>query len=76
LAIIVCILVALLVTKKVQSDPLDQNSSQQRNMQSNQKRSDVQNKAPKSQYSDRLSEIVPRDSRSQYGALSTQERGD
>lgn len=76
LAIIVCILVALLVTKKVQSDPLDQNSSQQRNMQSNQKRSDVQNKAPKSQYSDRLSEIVPRDSRSKYGALSTQERGD
>jgi hypothetical protein len=70
LAIIVCILVALLVSKKVRSS----SPNQQKN---NQQNNDVPNNAPpKSQYSDRLSDIVPREPRSQYDALSTQERGD
>jgi hypothetical protein len=76
LAIIVCMLVAVSVEQKMRSNNANkQNINQQ---QSNEVSiSEVSNKAPpKNQYADRLSDIVPRESRSQYGALSTQERGD
>lgn len=70
LVIVVCILVVVLVARKLRSN----NANKQNNNQ--QQSNEVSNKAPRNQYSDRLSDIVPREPRSQYGALSTQERGD
>jgi hypothetical protein len=75
LAIFVCMLVAVLVTSKLRSNNATKNKSNQQQI-NDVSNKEVSNKAPKDQYSDRLSDVVPRESRSQYGALSTRERGD
>jgi hypothetical protein len=64
--VLVCVLVVVLVKKQARSNALEKEVA------------NVVPDAPKTKnhYVDRLSEIVPPDLRSQYGALSTQERGD